>query len=105
MIDISSYSPQTFLFFDKYQVKANQAKNYPIQTTQIGCLKMGRNLKHHKYLDCLLISNVSDDAIVTYNNINFTVHLTNDVQEFGAVGSNKDGDVLYQFEFDVEESL
>ena len=52
-----------------------------------------------------LISNVSDDAIVTYNNVNFTVHLTNDVQEFGAVGSNKDGDVLYQFEFDVEESL
>jgi hypothetical protein len=52
-----------------------------------------------------LITNVSDDAIVTYNNVNFTVHLTNDVQEFGAVGTNKDGDVLYQFEFDVEESL
>ena len=33
------------------------------------------------------------------------MHLTNDIQEFGAVGTNKDGDVLYQFEFDVEESL
>jgi hypothetical protein len=52
-----------------------------------------------------LRSALSDDAVVTYNNVNFTVHLTNDVQEFGVVGSNKDGDLLYQFEFDVEESL
>ncbi len=52
-----------------------------------------------------LRSALSDDAVVSYNNVNFTVHLTNDVQEFGVVGATKDGDLLYQFEFDVEESL
>jgi hypothetical protein len=44
-------------------------------------------------------------SVVTYDNIAFTVHLTNDIQEFGAVGTAKDGALLYQFEFDVEESL
>ena len=52
-----------------------------------------------------LITALADDSVVTYNNVPFTVHLTNYVQEFGSVGSTKDGDVLYQFEFDVEESL
>jgi hypothetical protein len=52
-----------------------------------------------------LRSALADDAVVTYNNINFTVHLTNDVQEFGVVGATKDGDLLYQFELDVEETL
>jgi len=52
-----------------------------------------------------LITALADDGVVTYSNVPFTVHLTNDVQEFGSVGSTKDGDVLYQFEFDVEESL
>ena len=33
------------------------------------------------------------------------MHLTNDMQEFGGVGADKDGNVLYQFEFDVEETL
>ena len=42
---------------------------------------------------------------ITYNNVPFTVHLTNDIQEFGVVGADKDGNALYQFEFDVEESL
>ena len=42
---------------------------------------------------------------ITYDNIPFTVHLTNDIQEFGVVGADKDGNALYQFEFDVEESL
>jgi len=42
---------------------------------------------------------------ITYDNVPFTVHLTNDVQEFGVVGADKDGNALYQFEFDVEESL
>ena len=52
-----------------------------------------------------LISDVVNNSVVTYNDVSFTVHLTNDVQEFGAVGSTKDGDVLYQYEFDVEESI
>ncbi len=42
---------------------------------------------------------------ITYDNVPFTVHLTNDIQEFGVAGADKDGNALYQFEFDVEESL
>ena len=42
---------------------------------------------------------------IQFDNVPFTVHLTNDVQEFGVVGSDKDGNALYQFEIDVEESL
>ena len=30
---------------------------------------------------------------------------TNDIQEFGAVGADKDGNVLYSFQLDVEEAL
>ena len=52
-----------------------------------------------------LITALADDSIVTYDNVPFTVHLTNDVQEFGAVGADKDGNVLYEFQIDVEESL
>ena len=42
---------------------------------------------------------------ITYDNVPFTVHLTNDIQEFGVVGTANDGALLYQFEFDVEETL
>ena len=52
-----------------------------------------------------LTTALSDDEAVAYDNIPFTVHLTNDVQEFGAVGADKDGNLLYQFELDVEEAL
>ena len=52
-----------------------------------------------------LVADIANDSAVTYDNVPFTVHLTNDIQEFGAVGSDKDGNLLYQFEFDVEESL
>ena len=52
-----------------------------------------------------LITALADDSVVTYDNVPFTVHLTNDIQEFGVVGADKDGNALYQFEFDVEESL
>ena len=52
-----------------------------------------------------LTTALADDSVVTYDNVPFTVHLTNDVQEFGAVGADKDGNLLYQFEFDVEESI
>ena len=52
-----------------------------------------------------LTTALSDDETVLYDNIPFTVHLTNDVQEFGAVSADKDGNVLYQFELDVEETL
>jgi len=52
-----------------------------------------------------LLQIVADDSAVTYDNVPFTVHLTNDMQEFGAVGTANDGALLYQFEFDVEEAL
>ena len=52
-----------------------------------------------------LINALADDEVVTYNNVPFTVHLTNDIQEFGAVGADKDGNLLYEFELDVEEAI
>ena len=52
-----------------------------------------------------LITALADNSVVTYDNVAFTVHLTNDIQEFGVVGADKDGALLYQFEFDVEETL
>jgi len=42
---------------------------------------------------------------ITYDNIPFTVHLTNDMQDFGISGVDKDGNLYYEFQFDVEESL
>ena len=52
-----------------------------------------------------LISALTNNSVVTYDNVSFTVHLVNDIQEFGTVGADKDGNVLYQFELDVEETL
>jgi hypothetical protein len=52
-----------------------------------------------------LVSSLADDEVVTYDNVPFTVYLTNDIQEFGTVGANASGDLLYQFELDVEEAL
>ena len=52
-----------------------------------------------------LISALTDNSVVTYDNVSFTVHITNEIQEFGVVGADKDGNLLYQFEVDVEESL
>jgi hypothetical protein len=52
-----------------------------------------------------LITALADDSVVTYDNVPFTVYLTNDIQEFGAIGSTAEGDLLYEFELDVEEAL
>ena len=52
-----------------------------------------------------LITALADDSAVTYDNVPFTVHLVNDVQSFGVVGSDKDGNLLYKYELDVEETL
>jgi len=52
-----------------------------------------------------LTTALADNSVVTYDNVPFTVHLTNDIQEFGAVGADKDGNLLYKFELDVEEAL
>jgi hypothetical protein len=51
-----------------------------------------------------LTTSVSSSNI-QFDNVPFTVHLTNDVQEFGVASADKDGNALYQFEFDVEEAL
>jgi len=52
-----------------------------------------------------LTTALADDSVITYDSVPFTVFLTNDVQEFGAVGSDKDGNLIYKFQFDVEEAL
>ena len=52
-----------------------------------------------------LITALADDSSVTYDSVPFKVHLTNDIQEFGGVGADKDGNILYQFELDLEETL
>ena len=52
-----------------------------------------------------LTTALADDSVVTYDNVPFTVHLTSDIQDFGVVGADKDGNLLYQFELDVEEAL
>ncbi len=48
---------------------------------------------------------LANNEAVTYNNVPFTVYLLNDMQEFGQVGADKDGNILYKFELDVEEAL
>ena len=52
-----------------------------------------------------LTNALTDDSVVTYNNVSFTVYLTNDIQNFGATGTTKDGSLIYSFEMDVEEAL
>ena len=52
-----------------------------------------------------LVADIANDSAVTYDDVAFTVHLTNDMQEFGVVGADKDGANLYKYEFDVEETL
>ena len=52
-----------------------------------------------------LTTALADDSVVTYDSVPFTVFLTNDIQEFGAIGSDKDGNLIYKFQFYVEEAL
>ena len=52
----------------------------------------------------LLIA-LTDDSVVTYDNVPFTVYLTSDIQEFGVNGADKDGTLYYEYQFDVEEAL
>ena len=52
-----------------------------------------------------LTTALANNGAVTYDNVPFTVYLTSDLQEFGVAGSDKDGNVLYKYEFDVEEAI
>ena len=42
---------------------------------------------------------------ITYDNVPFTVYLTNDIQDFGVSGADNSGNLYYEYQFDVEESL
>ena len=48
---------------------------------------------------------LADDSSVTYDSVPFNVHLTSDVQEFATGQNDKDGNLLFNYEFDVIESL
>jgi len=52
----------------------------------------------------LLIA-LANDSVVTYDNVPFTVYLTSDIQEFGVNGADKDVNLYYEYQFDVEEAL
>tara|TARA_R100000700_G_C3165403_1_gene140579 strand:- start:35 stop:643 length:609 start_codon:yes stop_codon:yes gene_type:complete len=48
---------------------------------------------------------LSNNSSVAYDSIQFTVHLTSDVQEFQTGQNDSDGNLLFKYEFDVIESL
>jgi len=48
---------------------------------------------------------LADNSSVTYKSIPATVHLNSDMQEFETTANDKDGNLLFNFEFDVIESL
>ena len=48
---------------------------------------------------------LTDDSSVTYDSVPFNVHLTSDVQEFATGQNDKNGNLLFTYEFDVIESL
>ena len=48
---------------------------------------------------------LTNNSSVTYDSIQFTVHLTSDLQEFNTSQNDKDGNLLFRYEFDVIESL
>ena len=52
-----------------------------------------------------LTTALSNNEVVTYDSVPFQVYSTSDLQEFGIVGTDKDGNLLYKYELDVEEAL
>jgi hypothetical protein len=48
---------------------------------------------------------LANNTSVTYDSIPFNVHLTSDLQEFSSNQVDKDGNLLFMYEFDVIESL
>ena len=48
---------------------------------------------------------LTNNSSVTYDSVPFTVHLQSDVQEFETTQNDKDGNLLFRYEFDVIESL
>ncbi|HCY82448.1 MAG TPA: hypothetical protein DHV22_13035 [Xanthomarina gelatinilytica] len=52
-----------------------------------------------------LTTALSDNETLTYDSIPFTVHLQTDLQEFETNANDKDGNLLFSYEFDVIESI
>jgi ASC-1-like (ASCH) protein len=48
---------------------------------------------------------LADNSSVTYDSVPFNVHLTSDTQEFASGQVDKDGNLLFNYEFDVIEAL
>tara|TARA_R110000824_G_scaffold199940_4_gene383990 strand:- start:907 stop:1515 length:609 start_codon:yes stop_codon:yes gene_type:complete len=48
---------------------------------------------------------LANDSSVTYASVPFNVHLVSDTQEFASGQVDKDGNLLFNYEFDVIESL
>ena len=48
---------------------------------------------------------LTDNSSVTYDSVPFNVHLTSDIQEFTTGQNDKNGNLLFTYEFDVIESL
>ena len=48
---------------------------------------------------------LADNSSVTYKSVPVKVHLNSDMQEFETNANDKDGNLLFNFEFDVIESL
>jgi len=48
---------------------------------------------------------LANDSSVTYDSVPFNVHLVSDTQEFNSGQVDKDGNLLFVYEFDVIESL
>jgi len=48
---------------------------------------------------------LANDSSVTYDSVPFNVHLVSDTQEFASGQVDKDGNLLFNYEFDVIESL
>tara|TARA_R100001440_G_scaffold62607_1_gene82644 strand:+ start:24 stop:632 length:609 start_codon:yes stop_codon:yes gene_type:complete len=52
-----------------------------------------------------LTTALSNDEAVTYDDVPFTVFLKNDIQEFNSQNITSNGELLFNYEIDVEESI
>ena len=52
-----------------------------------------------------LTTALANNGAVTYDSVPFTVHLTSDVQEFNTNNIDGSGNLLFNYEFDVIESI
>ena len=48
---------------------------------------------------------LANNSSVTYDSVPFKVYLTSDVQEFSTSSNDKNGNLLFSYEFDVRESF